>query len=368
MEKVAILGSGNAACAFSAYLGKKGHEVHLCDDEQFIDNLKYMMQHNGLNMTGAEQGFGKISMITTDFEEAIDDVEIIMVVVPAFGHKPMAQKLAPYLKDGQIVILNPGAVFGAVEFLNTLREFGNTADVTIAETSSNMFATRRIGQDTVRINAVKKKLPIATIPSNRVDLVVDKLKDFFDSYVTAPSTILTSLLYTNPVLHIPGILLNTGWIERTGGNFNFYYDGISPSVAKVGLGIDKERCAASLAMGYPSMTLMEQLIDWYGSTDTTDIYAYYHHSKVHSGNKEEKDAPADLISTRYISEDVPYGLVPISEIAKVFDVPTFHMDAFITLSSTVNDTNYREEGRNLKSLGLDLKSKEEIIRFINYGE
>ncbi len=364
MGKVAILGSGNAACAFSAYLGKNGHDVSLCDDEQFKDNLEYMIHHNGLNMTGVEQGFGKISMVTTDFEKTIDNVEVIMVVVPAFGHKPMAKKLAPYLKDGQIVILNPGAVFGAVEFLNTLRACGNTADITVAETSSNMFATRRITPDTVQINAIKKKLPIATIPSNRVKLVVDKLKVFFNSYVVTPSTIVTSLLYTNPVLHTPGVLLNIGWIEHTGGNFNFYYDGISRSVAKVGNCIDKERCELSLAMGYPSMTLMEQLIDWYGPTDKTDIYEYYHHSKVHSGNKEEKDAPADLATNRYILEDIPYGLVPMSEMAKIFQIPTPHMDALIKLASTANDINYREVGRNLMSLGLAGKSKDEIISFI----
>lgn len=41
--------------------------------------------------------------------------KIIMVVTPAAGHQDIAQRLSPYLEEGQIIVLNPGRTGGALE-------------------------------------------------------------------------------------------------------------------------------------------------------------------------------------------------------------------------------------------------------------
>ena len=90
------------------------------------------------------------------------------------------------------------------------------------------------------------------------------------------------------------------------------------------------------------------------------------HSKVHGGTPEAK-APSTT-HHRYITEDVPYGLVPLSGLAEKVNVPTPHMDAVITLASTFNGENYREMGRSLKNIGFADKTIEEITHFVYYGE
>ena len=79
----------------------------------------------GFEMRGCDTGFGPVAKCTTDIQEAVTGVDYILVVTPAFAHRIIAELAAPYLKAGQTVVLNPGSVFGAIEFLNVLREKGN---------------------------------------------------------------------------------------------------------------------------------------------------------------------------------------------------------------------------------------------------
>lgn len=49
---------------------------------------------------------------------------MILIVVPAFAHKELAEKMVPFLEDGQIIVLNPGRTGGALEFYNVLKSKG----------------------------------------------------------------------------------------------------------------------------------------------------------------------------------------------------------------------------------------------------
>src|SRR5699024_10187567 len=93
MAEVAILGAGNGGFAFAGYLGLKGHKVRLFEVPQFGENLKEVKRAGGIEVTrttegfGGVEGFGKVDKATTDIEEAIDGVELILVVVPAYAHR-----------------------------------------------------------------------------------------------------------------------------------------------------------------------------------------------------------------------------------------------------------------------------------------
>jgi len=123
--KVAVLGSGNGGLTHAGDFALAGHEVNLCELPQFKGNLDPIVEAGGIEMLGAcRNGFAKIDMITTDMEKALSGVEVILVVTPAYGHIAFAEAMAPYLEDGQIVVLNPGYSFGALEVANVLKEKG----------------------------------------------------------------------------------------------------------------------------------------------------------------------------------------------------------------------------------------------------
>jgi len=74
-----------------------------------------------------------------------------MVVVPASGHRDIARSCALHLRDGQIIILNPGRTGGALEFHQILNREGCTADVIMAEAGTLVFASRSTGPAQARI-------------------------------------------------------------------------------------------------------------------------------------------------------------------------------------------------------------------------
>ena len=179
MGKITIIGAGNGGCTYAAYLGKRGHEVCLYEVPELADNLKDVIELGGFEMRGCDTGFGAVAKCTTNIEEAVNGVEYILVVTPAFCHRIIAKLAAPYLKSGQTVVLNPGSVFGAVEFLNVLREEGNHEDITVGETSSNIFACRRYRPNDVNILGIKDNMHLACIPASRTEKVVSDLNKFF---------------------------------------------------------------------------------------------------------------------------------------------------------------------------------------------
>ena len=126
---IAVLGAGNGGLAMAGHLSLMGFEVRLFNRSE--ERLWGVKSTGEIDVVGEIEGHGNISVATTSMEEAIEGVELIMIVVPATAHKWMAKNIAPYLKDGQIIVLHPGRTFGALEFKQVLVSNGVTADVII---------------------------------------------------------------------------------------------------------------------------------------------------------------------------------------------------------------------------------------------
>ena len=147
--KIAVLGAGNGGQAIAGYLAMQGYEVALYDIvEAKINELRTL---GGVRLEGRIQGFGRISCITTDIAEAVRDAEIIMVTTIANAHKAVAHTIAPYLKDGQTVVLNPGRTCGALVFKQALLESGCKVRFYLAEAQTLVYACRIVENGTVNV-------------------------------------------------------------------------------------------------------------------------------------------------------------------------------------------------------------------------
>ena len=68
------------------------------------------------------------------------------------------------------------------------------------------------------------------------------------------------------------------------------------------------------------------------------------------------------VDTRYITEDLPFGLAPWSSIGRIWDIPTPNIDAVIRIASTMLEKDYFTKGLTVNDLGIagmtpqDLKS------------
>ena len=77
-------------------------------------------------------------------------------------------------------------------------------------------------------------------------------------------------------------------------------------------------------------------------------------------------APRTL-KMRYIEEDVPCSLVPISSVGKMFKIPTPTIDSLIHLASILNNTDYYSNGRTAERLGIHKMNLREM-RLLAIGE
>jgi opine dehydrogenase len=322
--------------------------------------LEELETAGGLELDGEIQGFVSGVKLTSSPEEAAAFSDVLMVVVPAFAHGEVARTLAPHLRDGHIVVLNPGRTLGAIEFEHTLRQHGCLAQVVVAETQSLLYACRIVAPGKVRVFSIKRRVPVAALPAWRTVNVVRRLRRAFPQFVTASHILETGLDNIGAIFHPTPTILNLARIEQ-GSSFDYYHDGISPAVARVLARMDEERLTVARELGMVARSAREWLADTYGASGI-DLHEAIMNTKAYKGIK----APGE-VNTRYILEDVPTGLVPISSLGEMVDVPTPTMDAVIELASVITGQNFRASGRSLQNLGLDDLDVGELHRYILEG-
>lgn len=297
-------------------------------------------------------------MITNDIGKAIQGAELVMVTTTANAHRELAQKMAPYLVDNQIVVLNPGRTGGALEFKQVLRENGIDKKVYLAEAQTLVFACRIVETGLVNIIGVKDRVLLSAYPSKDTKYVLDKLSAVFDCFIEAANVLETSFENYGAIFHPTVVLFNEAAIER-GNEFYFYRD-MTPRLANLIESVDNERLAVAHAYGIHPVSASDWVAYAYNNIQGDTLCERMRNNPAYY----EILAPTK-IECRQITEDIPTGLVPISEFGRIAKVPTPLMDAIITLCSELLHRDFRAEGRNMTNLGFENYKPEDIIRKIN---
>ncbi|HVO70456.1 MAG TPA: NAD/NADP octopine/nopaline dehydrogenase family protein [Aggregatilineaceae bacterium] len=359
--QIVVIGAGHGGKSMAADLASRGYAVRLYN--RSYAHIEAIALRGGIEVTleDGRQEFGPLRLVTSDLAAALDGAHLVMVVVPASAHRDIALACAPHLQDGQCVVLNPGRTGGALEFRQVLRETYCTADVVVAEAETLLFACRSDGPAEAHVFRRKNTLPLAALPSTRTHEVLDMLQEVYPQFIAAPNVLYTSLNNMGAVFHPALTLLNAGWIEASIGDFEFYIDGVTPSTAHVLERLDRERVTVATAMGIRAQSAQEWLARAY-SAYGDNLYESIHANPGYRGIT----APRTL-RHRYIFEDVPYSLVPISELGRRFGVDVVAMEAMIQLACVLHGTDYRHRGRTLARMGLDGLSVTEITRLVETG-
>lgn len=357
---VAIIGAGNGGTAIAAHIASLGGEVHLCD--LFPQYLEGIQKAGSIELTyNGETTKVSPAMVTGDVKAAIQGAGLIMVVTPAFTHRMIADACWDALEDGQIVVLNPGRTAGALEFLETIRAHGCTKNVVVAETQTLIYSCRRTGDASVSIYGIKQSVDISSFPGNRIQEVIEALHPFYTQFTPAENVLTTSLSNIGSMFHPTPILLNIGRIENDERGYRYYWDGITPSVAGLIEHLDAERLAVAKAYGITILSAKEWLEKSY-ATHGDSLYKCIRNNSAYGDIQAPK-----TIQARYMTEDVPTGLVPIAALGEAACVATPNIDAVITLACSIYGKDFRTEGRSLKNLGLAGMNRDQIIHYFITG-
>lgn len=362
--KFAILGGGHGGTAMAGHLSLCGMDVSLYNRSE--DRIRAIKEGGGLEILSGDDnipsGFAELHLVTTDIAEAIRGRDALMVVVPATGHSFIAEQLAPHLCDGQVIVLNPGRTGGALEVLNIIRSKGCEADIVVCEAQTLLYASRSVNPAQTKIFRMKNSVPVAAIPAHKTAEVIKLLRTALPQFIPGDNVIKTSLDNIGSIFHPAVTVLNAGRIESTSGDFEYYTDGISPSVSLILEKMDKERISVAEALGFRAMTAREWLYIAYNSAGRT-LFEAMRNNRGYDGIMAPK-----TLSHRYITEDVPMSLVPIASLGKFCEVETPAIDAVILLASILHRKDYWQCGRTVEKMGLAGMTLKDLQSFIIEGK
>ena len=355
-----VIGAGNGGKAMAAHLAIMGFEVTLYN--RTFENIAAIQARGGITLESQDpsgpNGFGRLACVTSDMKVAIENCDVAMVVTPAYAHYDIARKAAPYLRPGQIVVLNPGRTLGAIEFNRVLDEEGCTNRVTIAETQTFIYASRSEGPTQARIFRIKDAVPLAALPATDTPKVLEKLASAYPQFINGGDVLQTGLNNIGAIFHPTISIFNAGWIEATNGGFQFYLDGVTPTVAHLMEVLDRERVTVAAAVGVRAVTAREWLKMAYNA-DGKNLHEAIHNQPGYRGIS----APPTL-SHRYITEDIPMSLVPIASLGNHYGVSVRGMESIIRLACIAHRTDYWRRGRTLDRLGIKHLSVSELTRYV----
>ena len=351
MSTIGIVGAGPGGLRLSAHLGLAGHAVRLNDiDDAKLAPLRESGGLNVLRLDGSPWGFAKVERATTDLAETVQGADIVIVVSGGNTHPAVARSLAPLLTDGQLVLLIQGNTGGSFIVRRELDRLGCRANVTLAEMDCYPHAMRRPEPLTFRRTTDKRWLQIAAFPASRNSEALDRLKPLFPQIVAAPDVLHTGLTNMNAVLHVANCISNAARIE-SGGGYKFYGEGVTPAVARMYEAVDEERLAVARALGVGVLGLADWFERVYGVREPTLVETIKRLSYDEDGAYVANRA-AGTLDHKYVTEDVPTGLMPIAFLGAAAGVRTPAIDAVVRVAQTMLGRSFEAEARTLERLGL----------------
>jgi opine dehydrogenase len=384
LEKpVAVLGGGVCAQAFAAEFALEGHKVHLYELPDFAqESLGEVLRNHEIELSGEQlnfewfkrTGIGKVDVVTTEISKALKGAGLVIVAIPAKGHKPFFENMIPFLEDGQIISIFPDN-FGSLILRNMMRERGCDADVIIGGWTSMPYGARIVEPGKVDCILRIRELVGDALPSTDGDKFFDTLKGIpaFDGITElkkGDTVIGVGLSNPNPVVHVPGSILNVGAMEVSEtegtlgipkGQYSMYKYGMCPAVARVQLAYYREEQKIAEAMGIEMIEYREDQFFWKGGIMGIEFWVPFADVNI------PPITGPDSVEHRYFSEDIPVGTMVRCLLAKKFEVKTPIIESMIHIGSAACNHDFVKEGLTLKDLGIEDLGKEQIMRYVKEG-
>jgi len=382
-KPVAILGGGACAQTFAADFTLAGYKVRLYELPELAQGtLGEVLRTHEIELGGAQTNFkwfrragvAKVNVVTTEISEALKEAGLIIVAIPAKGHKPFFEKMIPYLEDGQVISIFPDN-FGSLMLKNMMHDKDCDVDVIIGGWSSMPYGVRVVEPGRLDCLSRIRHLVGDSLPSKDGDKFLEHLKGIpaFDGTmeIERGDTIIgVDLSNPNPVVHVPGSILNVGAMEVSEmegilgiakGKYSMYKYGMSPAVSRVQFAFYQEEVKIADAIGVKIAEHQEGQFFSHGSIMGVEYLAPF------TDVLFPPIVGPTSVEHRYFTEDIPVGTVVRYNLAKKLGVEVPTIESLIRLGSLCCKRDFLKEGISLRELGIEDLTKEEIIRYVKEG-
>lgn len=326
--KICIVGFGNIGSTLAANLSINGHDVSVYSSSNMGRKLDY-------ELIEMETGVAKniqIGIVTNNLEDAVSGCEIIFVTYPSFMLTKFAEKLIGVLEQPTKICVVPGT--GGAEYLmKKLVEHGHNlfglervpyiARI-VEKNKSTMFSKKK----SIRVASVipYHAVCIADTLSKLLKMRVDPINNYLTISLTPSNSILhTSRLYSLFKNYSSGIYYDT---------VALFYEDWSDDSSYWLIELDKE--VENLVSHLPKeidMSEFKSIREHYESSSVDEMTKKISSIDSFKGiltpmlRKEEGYIPD--FSSRYFTEDFPYGLLILKSFSMILDIETPVMDRVI---------------------------------------
>ena len=301
--------------------------------------------------------------VTGDPEEAARS-SIIIMVVPAFAHGAILSQLAPHLARGSTIAALParsGLEYQARDILGKVSQDGCV--VVGFQTLPWACRTGEFGHS-VTIHGTKNRVGAACLPAKEIG---EKAKVFSTllgmDVISYQSMLELSLANTGQLIH-PGIMYSV-FADRLGEVFPsenevpLFYVSVDETAAKVLSRMSNEvltikKVVEERLAGFkmPGVVHVSQWLNQAYGDKILDISSLATQFQTNRGYqtfkvpmKKSSGGYQIDVNTRYLTEDIPFGLLVTKGIASVVGVETPTIDEVITNTSAWIGKEYLIDGR-----------------------
>jgi opine dehydrogenase len=351
MKKFVIIGAGNGGQSLAGDMVLRGATVTAIYDKN-AKAVEAIADNGGIKMSGpVAQGFAPITCATGKLEEAMNAGDVFLVAITSNFHRALAAEMAPYVKPEHTIVLLPGYVGSSMSFANTLKKAGVEKLPLIGETVSFPYATRLVEPAHAGIKARKLALPCAAFPASRNEEFIKIVQEAIPEAILASDTLSVGFNNVNPAAHVAYYLFNLGKVESPEARHSDFHSWGTPTVTRMKYDFDNERISIMKAMGLKPMSYDE----------FNQICYKGEHFHPLPQNYNTMPANASQVPNRFIDEDIPMGLIPMAEFAKLAGVSTPTIDTFIQMANLVRQKDFHDEGSTFASMGCEEMTLEQIM-------
>lgn len=339
--RVGVAGAGGVAFGTAAFLMQQGHPAMLWSPSG--KRTEPFAAGAPLEAKGAITGTFTPG-IATDAKHLCDSSDVLLLALPGYGHKAVMDALAPHLRADQAVIISSHASLGALYLAGLLARRGISLPVVAWGTT--MTTGRAFSPTGVNVNTVRAKVDLCTIPADRSaegKALCEAL--FGERFVQRDGLLAISLSNLNPQNHLGIALGNITRMEK--GEVWSQGEHVTPLVGRLLEALDAERLAIAEALGLKVRTIFEH---FHLSFHVPVASISEMNQQMHRlGNGGTGPATAD---SRYVTEDVPYGLALTAQLGDLAGRPAVLHKAGIAIFSAMYDRDFMAENDLLNAIGL----------------
>ena len=369
MRWITVCGGGNGAHALVGTLLLRDHMAHirlylpLKDERRRFANA--LSSHSSFEVRVAGEVHSVVSNrihVTGDPEEAARSSTIIMVV-PAFAHGAILSQLAPYLTKENTIAALPARSGLEYQARDILGNAGRNCCVLVGfQTLPWACRIKEFGHSVI-IHGAKKRVGAACLPRNEIK---EKAKVFSTllsmDVIPYQSMLELSLANTGQLIH-PGIMYSVfrnrlGEIFPSENEVPLFYASVDEAAAKVLSRMSDEVITIKEVveerlpgLRMPGVVHLSQWLDEAYGEEIADTSSLARKFQTNQGyqtfkvpvKKSNSGYQVD-VNTRYLTEDVPFGLLVTKGIASVVGVETPTIDEVITNTSAWIGKEYLIDG------------------------